>query len=363
MKISVKILVIGGGPAGSTAARILAEHGGDVLLIEKDLAFVKPCGGGLSISAFDELGIPKAMVSKEVKCIRLISPKGKEVGIDLKGSNLAIVRRNEFDQALRNRAEQSGARVMQGEFLHITPGTTHEIEAKVNGTQATILSQYVIAADGINSRVRTSLGIKPSPAFFTASEHIQGKYTDVCTFWFSSSLAPRVYSWMFPAEDGISMGTGCLAPGEINVLMNRFREKTGITADGNRKLYRIPIWKGDLYNTRNVLFAGDAAGQVLPLTYEGIYYAMKAGEFAAQSILEGRVRNYQQRWKDRFQKRFILMGKLRDYFLRDDDAAERLVSLHQRPEIQEASLGLWIRKERSNKGLLKYMRLFGKVLR
>ena len=53
---------------------------------------------------------------------------------------------------------------------------------------------------------------------------------------------------------------------------------------GQQQIYRVPVWKGDLYNKNMVIFAGDSAGQVLPLTHEGIYYAMKAGELAAIAI-------------------------------------------------------------------------------
>ena len=55
MRLSAKVLIIGSGPAGASAARYLAAHGRDVLLLEKNLSFEKPCGGGLSLRAFEEL--------------------------------------------------------------------------------------------------------------------------------------------------------------------------------------------------------------------------------------------------------------------------------------------------------------------
>ena len=118
-----------------------------------------------------------------------------------------------------------------------------------------------------------------------------------------------------------------------------------------------------MYNKNKILFAGDSAGQVLPLTYEGIYYAMKAGDFAARAIIENRVDNYKKMWRSGFQKRFMLMSALRDHFLKDDASAGRLVAMHRRPEIQEASLKLWIMKDNSRTSLASYVRLFGKLLR
>ena len=100
---------------------------------------------------------------------------------------------------------------------------------------------------------------------------------------------------------------------------------------------------------------------MLPFTYEGIYYAMMAGELAAQAIVEGKQK-YKKMWKARFQKRFAFMDYLRKHFLKDDASAEKLVALHRRPEVQEASMRLWLMKERGQLSLKRYVKLFGKFL-
>jgi geranylgeranyl reductase len=362
MRLSTKVIVVGGGPAGTTAARFLADNGVEVILLERNLSFVKPCGGGISSSAFDEFCIPKTMIKKEVKIIRMVSPMGESLDIELKGGTLAIVNRGEFDKTLRKEAKKQGARVIEGEFISIINDKNYRVEANVGEVKSKIVSEYIIAADGVNSKVRTALGIKPAQAFFTASEHIQGVNTDICEFWFGSFHAPGSYSWVFPAADGISAGTGSFEPGKIKVLFDRFKKRKGIILEGQKRLYRMPIWRGDLYNKGRVIFAGDSAGQVLPLTYEGIYYAMKAGEFAARAIIEEKAGNYKKMWKDRFQRRFILMDKLRKYFLKDDASAERLVALHTRPEVQDESMRLWLRKDSGRESLTSYIKLFGKFL-
>ena len=362
MRLSTKVLVIGGGPAGATAATYLAERGTDVILLEKNPSFVKPCGGGLSLSAFDKLQIPETAIRKKVNRIRIVSPKGKTLDIDLKGGGLAIVQRGDFDRILRERAENRGASVIKGEFLTILDDRKCRVEANIGGKKCEVFSEYIIASDGVNSKVRAALGIKASPSLFTVSQQIKDLNVDSCEFWFGSSHAPFSYSWVFPAGEGISAGTGCSVTGAINVLFEKFKTRRGITGTGQQWVYRVPVWKGDLYNKNMVIFAGDSAGQVLPLTYEGIYYAMNAGELAAMAILEERVDNYKKKWQARFQKRFRLMAKLGNYFLKDDASAERLVSLHRRPEIQEASLRLWLMKDSSKKGLASYIDLFGKFL-
>ncbi len=363
MRLSANVLVIGAGPAGATAAKVLSKNGREVVLLERNLAFVKPCGGGLSVNAFDELGIPGNIIQKEVSVIRLISPAGQKVDISLKGSNLAIIERGEFDRELRRQAQGCGTKLIEAEFINILRNKRYKVEA-ISGTgRYEITAEHIIASDGVNSRMRTALGIKPVRAFFTMSEKIQGMSADCCEFWFGASHAPMSYSWVFPRTRGILIGTGGCEQGKIKSLFERFRERKGIQTEGEKRVYRIPVWTGDLYNKSKILFAGDSAGQVLPLTYEGIYYAMKSGEFAARAIIEDKADNYKKMWRSRFQKRFMLMNALRDYFLKDDNSAERLVALHGRPEIREASLRLWSIKDDGKPNLMSYIRFFGKLMR
>ena len=362
MRLSAKVLIVGGGPAGATAARFLAEAGIHVILLERNCSFTKPCGGGLSLSAFNEFGISRTIIKKEINRIRIISPKGESLDIDLIGHSLTIIERSEFDNTLRNRAEEKGAKVIEGEFLNLTHDTNYRVEAIIGEALCEIVSEYIIAADGVNSKVRKAIGLKPCQTIFAAYETIKEMQTETCEFWFGSSHAPYSYSWVFPAVEGISIGTGSFEPGIISTLLEKFKNRKGIVPEGKKRIYRIPVWTGDLYNKNKILFAGDAAGHVLPLTYEGIYYAMKAGEFAAKAILEEKVDNYKKIWKDRFQKRFTLMDKLRKYFLKDDASAEKLVALHRRHEVQQASLRLWLSKDSSKESLMSYIRLFGNFL-
>ncbi len=362
MTLSAHVLIIGGGPAGSTAARILAEQRREVILIERDPAHSKPCGGGIAANALAEFGIPPRVVRREVDTIRLVSPSGKQVDIPLDGHRLAIVDRREFDGALRARAAERGATILEADFLSLECGTLNRSTVSIGGSLREIVSEFVIAADGVNSRARTSMGIPPVRSLYTASAILPARSADHCEFWFGSSHAPRSYSWVFPTGEGCSVGTGAREPRDVALLLEKFLERKGLPPPAKRRMYRIPVWSGDLYNIRHVLFAGDSAGQVLPMTYEGIYYAMKAGELAAEAIREGKVENYQKRWKARFGKRFTLMEKLGQFFLKDDASAEKLVELHARPDVQSASLRLWIGKDTRQRSLREYVSLFRKFL-
>lgn len=352
------MLVIGGGPAGSIASRFLGREEIETILIEKDLSFKKPCGGGIPSIAFKELSIPEDTIKRLVNQMKIVSPSGVVLDIPLKGGAIAIVDRSEFDSTLRQEAKREGAQILQGEFIRfIDTGKRIISEVLINGERAYIRADYVIAADGVNSKARLSLGLGLNPSFITLSEKVEGN-TDSCEFWLGSNHAPRVYSWVFPTINGLSVGTGVTGSLNVRVALQRFLTRSQIKGNNKVRGYKIPLWRGDIFNRGNILFAGDAAGQVMPLSFEGIYYAMKAGELAAEAITTGKVSNYKRLWKGTFHKRFLLMRLLWEYFLKDDIRAEKLVELLKRPELQEASMRLWLRKDLSQKSLLSYIRHF-----
>ncbi|HTR44395.1 MAG TPA: NAD(P)/FAD-dependent oxidoreductase [Thermodesulfovibrionales bacterium] len=369
--LRTNVLVIGGGPAGAIAAMTLARGNIDTVLAEKSFSYVKPCGGGVPSTAFSEFQLPSACVARYVNTIKIISPSGDVVPIGLHGAAIAIVSRGEFDSCLRAEAGRSGAQIVEAEFrqfAHI--GRTISAEVLMEGRPVTIEADYVIAADGVNSRVRAALRMKPVPSLLALVEKIPEEEADSCEFWFGSSHAPRLYSWVFPQKEGISLGTGAIDPREIKTKWQRFCERRALhhslsLPPGRSRAvrgYRIPLWKGDLYGRGRILFAGDSAGQVLPLTYEGIYYAMKSGELAARAAIAGKERSYKRLWERAFCKRFSLMKHLWEYFLKNDSRSERLVQLHKRPEVQEASMRLWLRKDRERGSLISYRNIFRGLL-
>lgn len=361
--LRTQALIIGGGPAGATAAKFLARAGIDALLVERNRSFVKPCGGGVPSTAFKELDIPVRTIKRSVNKIKVVSPFARALPIELEGGSISIVERGDFDAALRQEAEKAGAGIIEGEFKHFrNMGNTLTSVIAVKGENTEVAADYVIAADGVNSRVRSALNIKPAEAFLTVSEKIKGADTDSCEFWFGSSHAPRLYSWVFPQKDSLSVGTGSLEPRRIRAFWEMFVKKRGLRSQGILRGYKIPLWQGDLYNSGNILFAGDAAGQVMPLSYEGIYYAMKSGEFAARAVLEGKAGNYKKMWQKRFQRRFSIMKRLWEHFLKDDLHAEKLVALHEKPSVQAASMSLWLKKDHDKRSLLSYISLFRKFL-
>lgn len=395
--LRTNVLVIGGGPAGSTAARFLADSGIDTILLERDPFYVKPCGGGIPDAAFHELKIPLNTVVKEIHKIAVVSPNGEIVKVDLKGGHICLVQRGVFDRTLRELSAARGALLLEAKFLRFDPSCDPRFEKtgrsiisvvrkKDTNEEIKIKSDYVIASDGITSRAAASLGIRKNSFVYTISTHMPSvaqPLTDTCEFWFGSEHALHFYSWVFPYMDSASVGTGSSDPTKLTDLLKKFiRRRFGIdpltptlaredaaenflgkNLINKTRAFKIPLWNGTIFNVNNILFAGDTAGMVMPVTYEGIYYAMKSGEFAARAVIEGKPSIYKKLWNSRFRSRFLLMSKIKDYLFRSDAHIEKFVAFHKNPDVQEIAMRLWLKKETRNSVLISYLKFFKHLLK
>lgn len=377
--LRTSVLIVGGGPAGATAAKYLARSGVATLLVERDIAYTKPCGGGIPSTAFDELGIPSHVVTTQVQLLRIVSPRGATVEMTLKGGYICIAERGLLDRALREQAQQEGAQSIEGEFVRFEKVDTKAgapvralIRKRGEAEETTVTADYVIAADGISSRVAAALGLPAQEALHTISARALPQNGSVCEFWFGKAHAEHFYSWVFPAGAGVSVGTGGSAPRGLTALLSAFVERRyGSSLPSLRergiiektRAFKIPLWRGTLFNAGNILFVGDAAGVVMPVTYEGIYYAMKSGEFAARALCARKPADYKKLWRARFRTRFLFMNAVRSHLFKSDATVEKWIALHEKPEVQELAMNLWLRKHKGEGSLLSYMKVFRHLLK
>ena len=366
----MRVAVIGGGPAGATAAMTLAKAGIETYLIEKDLNGDKPCGGGIPYGVFRELGLCESLVERRVSKVGIISPSGYEVTTDLGEEYIGMVDRVKFDPWLREKAVESGTRLIEGVFTGVSqkgltpppPLFGKEGEIKVSFKQGkiedSIVVDAVIAADGANSTVAKEIGAERPQVYLTVQEKIEltGKtkkfYEDRCEFWYGADTSPNFYGWVFPKGGFATVGTG--APYGHGRLMDsymaRLKERLAGRIDGAKVLKRqtfvLPFGpvKKKVYG--NVLLAGDAAGTVMPVSGEGIYYGMMSGRFAAEAVIKGDTASYEREWKRVYGSQFRLMSLMRRLFYRDDKWRERLVRMHTDKDAQKRALALWLDKEK-----------------
>jgi geranylgeranyl reductase len=364
-------LVIGGGPAGSTAARFLAEAGVDTVLVERDFSYVKPCGGAIPSGGFREFGLPETLIRNKAGRIIIVSPAGHEIEIGLQGGHLFIVERGHFDSSLRRIAADKGASLIEGDFAGFEKNSApfiSRIRNKETNSIMRVQADYVLASDGITFGVGKSFSIRRPRRLYTISSHMNTHSSDCCEFWFGNNHASNFYSWVFPSGSRTSIGTGGNAPRELSGLLDNFaRRRFGrslqhLLTDNLidvARIFPVPAWRGRPYTVRNLLLLGDAAGMVMPTTYEGIYYAMKSGQFAAAAVAEKRPEIFQKLLEDRFRYRFLLMNIFRRLFFRSDKTIEKWIRIHGSSVVQEIAMKLWLQKDPGSQNLYAYLKAFG----
>ncbi len=331
-------LVVGGGPAGATSARLLAQAGKDVIVIEQDLNNLKPCGGGVKRTVFEEFSIPETLEYKRIVRFNLYSPSLKKVGIDVSAHPISIVDRREFDRELRELAVEAGARLVNGRFksLKIQEEGVEVTVADPSG-DTMIRTRYLIAADGAHSTVRKKLFGKPLSSVLTHYKNIPGHAWESCDFYFGSGVAPHHYGWVFPHKGEVNIGVSVEKTSYIEPFSNRILPNQTKTLG-----YPIPLWTGErLVYREKVFFVGDAAGQVLPFTYEGIYYAMRSAKILSDALNRGAPAEYATLWEEQLGSRFRFFRRMQKIFLWCDWMAEKMISLFAHPSLQAKALQYW----------------------
>ncbi len=325
----MKVLIIGGGPAGSTAARLLAKEGFDTTLIQ-DKIWDKPCGGGVKTKIFEQFQIPKSLIKHTLSKVEIIY-KNKIISIPLKGKNLSIVFRYEFDQTLRDLAQKDGAKLYYGKF-----GGFEQEKAVVKIKNEKILFEYdiLIAADGVNSSVRKALNLPPIPKTITHYSKTNKYKTEVCEFFFEQKYGGEYYGWAFPHGDLTHIGSVDAKSFKNLCEYLKVKEKP--------KGYFIPTWRENIIiQKNNIYFVGDAAGQVMPLSFEGIYYAIKSAEILANSIIS--QKDYKKEWEKRFLKQFKFMKRLEN-LMKNALFRDIMVKAHNLKFVRNFSVNLWLGK-------------------
>ncbi len=290
------VIIIGAGPAGTTAGYSLAKAGLDTLIIDK-AAFPrrKICGGGLTHRAYLEIPFDISPVIHRQVNWGYLGFRGRKVTAIHDDQPVAyLVDRASFDDYLLTRAVEQGSSTRLGErFLSLAEGNNHMI---IKTDKTRYRCRYLIGADGVHSRVAKSIGIDPSKVTSLAYEARLARppddnhpLLDSITFDFGTLLWG--YGWIFPKKDHINAGVFRSWPGKRTSkrLLTRFIHQHPI-------LKQLPIldiraFPGPLGGWRhpvqkcNILLAGDAAQLVDPWLGEGIYYALISGRMAADAII------------------------------------------------------------------------------
>ena len=298
---SCDVLVVGLGPAGATAAYELSRAGVSVVALEKDVhPRYKICGGGLS-ARIDQILDPAfhSVVEQTIHGVQFTYQGKESLIIDDDGPIAYMVMRDRFDHLLVQKARDAGTTIYENESVVDCESFVDGVEARTpNGCYR---AKVVIGADGANSRVAqrlfTGQRVRRSPALESEVQTNRVPlYPGERRIVVDVGATNRGYAWVFPKKDRLSIGIGDFhgRPSSLKQLFHRFiaRDQALATLDIPPACgHPLPLYDhSHALSTQTLvrgraLLVGDAAHLVDPLFGEGIYYAIRSGQMAADAVL------------------------------------------------------------------------------
>jgi geranylgeranyl reductase len=379
-------VVVGGGPAGATAANDLANRGRKVALLDRS-GRIKPCGGAIPPRLIRDFAIPSHLLKARVRLATMISPKGQAVDMPIDGGGfVGMVDRDSFDEWLRNRAAKSGATRVIGRYEKITRNSDGVVRVhfapKAGAPTQILKTRLVIGADGANSSVgRQEVPSATRGRFVFAYHEIIATPADEakqsgearCEIHYRGTLSPDFYAWIFPHGDTMSVGSGSAKKGfSLKTSVDSLRSLTGLKDAKTIRREGAPIPMKPLRrwdNGRDVLLAGDAAGVVAPASGEGIYYAMLGGRLAAEAaeraLATGDARALRSARKSFMREHgrvFWVLGAMQYFWYSNDKRRERFVSICRDPDVQRLTWESYMNKVLPRRDPVAQVRIFFKDL-
>jgi len=324
------VAIVGGGPGGLAAARSLAAAGWAVAVFEEHQKIGLPvhCTGVLAEDVIAQLNLPAEAVLNPLSTVRFVAPAGHSFDYTTATTEAVVIDRAAFDAALGRRAELAGASVIRGRrviAIDIIAGAAQLTFADSEPVRA----RSVILACGANYSFQKRLGLgMPSTFLQSAQLELPAERPGDVEIHFGSEIAPKGFAWAVPVRrsHGTFARIGVMAdsdPAEyFSRMVARVRDRWGVALPDAAAPKRRMLPLGSVKRTfaERVLAVGDAAGLVKPTTGGGIYYSVVSGEIAAE-VLGSRLavddlsatamREYEQRWRTRFQSEFSAQLALR----------------------------------------------------
>ncbi|MEM8772437.1 MAG: geranylgeranyl diphosphate reductase [Pseudomonadota bacterium] len=378
-------VVVGGGPAGATAAHDLGQAGKSVMLLDK-AGRIKPCGGAVPPRLIRDFDIPDSQIVAEAYSARMVSPTNKEVDMPINGGSVGMVDREHFDEFLRARAASAGAERRDGTFVRIERDNDgcavvcyRPKGAAKDAPLTKVRARTIIGADGAKSQVAMQ-EIKHADkkkCVFAYHEIIQspkdGFDGSRCDIYYQGKLSPDFYAWVFPHGETTSVGVGSAHKGfSLRGAVAALRADRGLAGADTIRTEGAPIPLKPLKkwdNGKDIILAGDAAGCVAPASGEGIYYGMLGGRTAAEAVCElletgdaKALARARKRYLNEHGKVFFILGIMQHFWYRNDKRRERFVNICRDEDVQRLTWEAYMNKRLVKANHAAHARIFFKDL-
>ena len=365
MREAYDVIVVGAGPAGSTAARYAAAGGASVLLLEKDrdVGYPVRCAEAVSHEGVVQFIQPDPKwIAATVSKFRIVVPNGKSIVPRLDGIGYVLERRI-FDYELAKLAVNEGAEVVTKAYVYDLLRSGDEITgvcALIKDQKVDIRGKVIIGADGVESRVGKWGGIDTTCHIHDmescAQVTLSGIHVDegILDFYFGDDVAPGGYLWVFPkgkdsANVGIGISVECAKEKSAVRWLDEFvQKKFPHAAILTRIAGGVPCAKTcDEIVKGNVMIVGDAAHQVNPVSGGGIISGMIGGMIAGQVAVEAlekkdnaHLQEYQNRWQKRLGWRHEVFYRIKEAIYNfSDDTLNKLCDHAQQLPDEKRTVG------------------------
>ncbi|HLC33322.1 MAG TPA: geranylgeranyl reductase family protein [Candidatus Nanoarchaeia archaeon] len=281
----MNVVIVGAGPAGSAAAKALAQAGFSVDVFEEHVKIGSPiqCTGIVTSALFEFVEKNNEYITNELKGVRIIAPSGKTLEVPL---HEWVICREKFDSFLARKAQEHGARYHTShKFKEIK-----ENKAVFQSNNKLIEKEFdiLIGADGPFSAVGRSAGLIKDRKYYIGSQAtITGKFDPEWFLTFFGNCAPGFFAWAVPEGPNrarVGVATKKKVYDYFELLRKRF--------DGEiveRQAGPIPIYDGAKNVQKdNIYLVGDAAGVCKNTTGGGIITGMWSAKILADSLLKNK---------------------------------------------------------------------------
>ena len=310
------VVIIGGGPGGSTTARYAAQNGADVLVIDGRDPIGTPLQCGELVPSNDEMRrlcpdvpdmddlfqTPDYAISRYSTEMHVVPPSGRPLKYPFEG---LVLNRVAHDEALVELAKNAGAKYLVD---HYVKSVEENIVHLRNGDS--IIAKIIVGAGGHNDPIRRDYWDEKSLKIPVKFVLMEGDFGDAVELHFGSS-APGGYAWMFPKNGFANIGLGIQRNFSRGKTMNEYADDFISKYDGDitfRGAGSLPM-SGTIktFVKGNYMLVGDSAGMVLPSNGAGITIAMVGGRIAGEVIAEHLesgipLDEYESRWKNQMGK-------------------------------------------------------------
>lgn len=377
--MTLRVAVVGSGPAGSSAAETLVKAGIETYLFERKLDNAKPCGGAIPLCMVEEFDLPQSIIDRQVRKMKMISPSNVEVDINIENAHeyIGMCRREVLDGFMRDRAASLGAKLINGTVHKLEipgnntdPYTLHyadHSDGSAMGIQKTLKVDLVIGADGANSRVAKAIDAGDYNYAIAFQERIRlpedkmAYYHDLAEMYVGDDVSTDFYAWVFPKYDHVAVGTGTMKVHQADIK----KLQAGIRARAAKKLMGGEIIKVEAHPipehprprrvVGRVALVGDAAGYVTKSSGEGIYFAAKSGRMCAETIVEisqqgtripteQEIKLYLKRWDKAYGITYKVLDILQRVFYRSDATREAFVEMCADRDVQKLTFDSYLYK-------------------